>query len=92
MTGHVFHPGHDDLHGITVVVEGVSGRRYIGRWHEPVERGVLMHDVAVFDPAGERPWEDYLARTLKFGIRADHKHLVVPHDELGPVRRLAEFG
>jgi len=25
MTGHVFHPGHEPLHGVTVVVEGETG-------------------------------------------------------------------
>ncbi len=93
MSGHVFHPGHAELHGITVVVEGASGRRYVGRYHEVVETGVLMHDVAVHDPAapGALPWETYLAKTLKFGIRDAQRALVIPEAEMGPIRRLSEF-
>ena len=50
MTGHVFHPGHDELHGVTVVVSGASGRTYVGRWHEKGARGITMRDVAIHDP------------------------------------------
>ena len=28
VSGHVFHPGHDELHGVTVVITGASGRTY----------------------------------------------------------------
>jgi hypothetical protein len=90
-SGHVFHPGHEELHGITVVVSGRSGRTYVGRYHEAVERGILLHDVGTHDPAAGSSREEYLARTLKFGVRADQKHLVIPHDEVEKVRRLAEL-
>jgi hypothetical protein len=93
MSGHVFHPGHEALHGITVVVDGVSGRRYVGRYHEVGARGLLMHDVAVFDPAADQalPWETYLAKTLKFGIRDAQKAITIPSDEVGGIRPLLEF-
>lgn len=93
MSGHVFHPGHEELHGITVVIEGVSGKRYVGRYHEVVASGLLMHDVAVHDPSapGALPWEQYLAKTLKFGIRDAARMLTIPTTEVGPIRRLSEF-
>jgi hypothetical protein len=91
VSGHVFHPGHEELHGITVVVTGRSGRTYVGRYHERTPRGTLLHDVGVHDPAGGQSREDYLARTLKFGVKPDQKDLVLPDDELGEIRRLAEF-
>ena len=90
MSGHVFHPGHDDLHGVTVVLEGASGRTYVGRWHERGERGVVLHDVATHDPAGGQSREDFLARTLKFGVRPEQKTVVVS-EELRSVRRRAEL-
>jgi hypothetical protein len=90
VSGHVFHPGHDDLHGVTVVIEGASGRTYVGRWHERGERGVVLHDVATHDPAGGQSREDFLARTLKFGVRPEQKTVVVS-EELRSVRRLAEL-
>ncbi|MCU0621398.1 MAG: hypothetical protein MUC69_07850 [Gemmatimonadales bacterium] len=91
MSGHVFHPGHEALHGITVVVEGRSGRTYVGRYHERTERGTLFHDVGVHDPAGGMSRAEYLARTLKFGIKADQKHLVLPDDEVLAIRKLVEL-
>ena len=90
MSGHVFHPGHDDLHGITVVLEGASGKTYVGRWHEQVEKGVVLHDVATHDPADGHTREDFLARTLKFGVRPEQKTVIVA-EELISVRKLAEF-
>ena len=90
MTGHVFHPGHDDLHGITVVLEGASGKTYVGRWHEQVEKGVVLHDVATHDPADGQSREDFLARTVKFGVRPEQKTIVVS-EELVSVKKLAEI-
>ena len=91
-TGHVFHPGHEELHGITIVLDGVSGRTYVGRYHERNEQGVLLHDVGVHDPAASaHSREEFLARTLKFGVRAEHRALLIPDPEVGPIRRLAEL-
>ncbi len=92
MSGHVFHPGHEDLHGVTVVLEGRSGRTYIGRYHERVDRGVLLHDAGVHDPASGVSREEYVKRTLKFGVKAEHKTLVVSNDEVGEIRKLGELG
>lgn len=91
MSGHVFHPGHEELHGITVVVDGRSGKTYVGRYHERTERGILLHDVGTHDPAAGQSRDEYLRRTLKFGVRADARHLVVPDEEIGEIRRLVEF-
>lgn len=92
MSGHVFHPGHEELHGITVLVDGKSGRAYLGRYHEQAERGVVMHDVGVHDPATESlDRQAWLARQLRFGVKVDHKQLVVPPNEVGSIRRLADL-
>lgn len=91
MSGHVFHPGHDDLHGVTVVVDAVDGRTLVGRWHEHGIRGVLLHDVAVHDPEKVTvPVEEWLGKLRKFGVRVDQKHAIVPTDQLLAVRRLVE--
>ncbi len=90
-TGHVFHPGHEELHGVTVVVEGASGRTYVGRYHERVERGIAMRDVATHDPGTAGQDRDtWLARLRKFGVPPEQKFLVIPSGEAGPIRRLAE--
>ncbi|MEP6591113.1 MAG: hypothetical protein ABJC19_08010 [Gemmatimonadota bacterium] len=90
MSGHVFHPGHDDLHGITVVVTGASGRSYLGRWHEQGNRGVVMKNVAIHDPASaELPLDGWLAKQAKFGIASTEKMYIVPPEEFTEVRLFA---
>jgi hypothetical protein len=90
VSGHVFHPGHDELHGVTVVVSGKSGRTYLGRWHEQGPRGVTMRDVAIHDPAvASGPLAEWLAKQEKFGVAATEKHLIVGADEVGDVRTFA---
>ncbi len=87
MTGHVFHPGHDELHGVTVVISGASGRTYLGRWHERGARGVTMKDVAIHDPASTPLSVDaWLAKQAKFGVAASEKMIIVPNEEAGAVR------
>lgn len=92
MTGHVFHPGHSELHGITVVVETTGDALFVGRYHEETPAGHLLHDAAEHRPAAGQPTrEDFLARTLKFGVRASHPHVVVPSGEVRRISRLVEW-
>lgn len=78
------HHDRDDLHGITVVVSGKSGRTYVGRWHERQPRGVVMRNVAILETGDPAPWLEKLAR---FGVPPEHRTYVVPEEELGEVRR-----
>lgn len=74
-----------------MLVEGASGKCYVGRYHERTERGTLFHDVAVHDPAtSPHSRDEFLARTAKFGVRAEHRYLVLPDTEVRTIRRLAE--
>lgn len=87
MSGHVFHPSHDELHGVTVVIKGASGRTYLGRWHERDGHGVTMHDVAIHDPAGSPlAIESWLAKQEQFGVAATERTVVIPNEEAGAVR------
>ena len=91
MSGHVFHPGHEELHGVTVVVTGSGGRRDLGRYHETNARGVVLHDVAIFDPGfGTLSPEEWLARQWKYGVLVTERHLVLPIDEVGSIARFME--
>jgi hypothetical protein len=93
MSGHVFHPGHAELHGITVVVETSGSLTYVGRYDSEDERGVLMLDVGVHDAAAAGvPKEEYVRKSAKFGIRSDHKRLVVPAAEVTRITRLGALG
>jgi hypothetical protein len=87
MSGHVFHPGHDELHGVTVVLRGASGRTYVGRWHERRPDGVLLRDAAIHEPtAGDV--EAWLAKLSRFGVPPEHRTLLVPVDDAGSISRL----
>jgi hypothetical protein len=92
MPGHVFHPGHEALHGVTVVVDGASGRLWVGRYHETNDRGVVMHDVAIHDPAiNPMPRGEWVERLRRFGIRVDEPMVILPLQEAGPITRLTEW-
>lgn len=89
MSGHVFHPGHSELHGVTVVLETTGDTVYVGRYHEETPQGVLLHDVAEHRDAASRV--EFLRRTLKFGVRAEHRDLLVPGEAVRRIRRLVEW-
>lgn len=83
MSGFVLHPGHHELHGVTVVVELASGITHVARFDTQDERGIHLLNVGTHDPAvSTMSLEEYLARTRKFGVRAERKHLVVPAAEV----------
>lgn len=92
MSGHVFHPGHAELHGITVVVETNRSLTYVGRYDSEDERGVHMLDVGVHDAsAGAGSKEEYIGKSAKFGIRTDHKHLIIPAADVIRITRLSSM-
>src|SRR3954470_4829878 len=63
MTGHIFHPGHAELHGITVVVETTGSRTYVGRYDSQDDRGVHMLNVGVHDQSrDEVSREEYIRK------------------------------
>jgi hypothetical protein len=91
MSGHVFHPGHHELHGVTVVVETRGSRTYVGRFDSQDDSGVHLHDVGVHDGTAEGPSkEDFLRRCDKFGIRPEHRDLVVPSGDVARIGRLVD--
>jgi hypothetical protein len=91
-TGHVFHPGHDELHGQTVVVYTTGARTLIGRW-DAVEGGTLrMLDVALHEDgaAGAMSREAWVAKLKQYGIPVEHKALALPQDAVARVVRLRD--
>jgi hypothetical protein len=92
VSGHVFHPGHQELHGITVVLETSGSKTYIGRFDSQDARGVHLHDVGVHDASAGGPGkEEFLRRSAKFGIRAEHRDLLVPAGEVARISRLVDL-
>ena len=92
MTGHVFHRDRQPLHGITVVIATPGTRTWVGRWHEQDDHGVHLLDAAMHDSdASEQTRDEFLARLLKFGVRAEHKHVLLPNDQIAEVTPLREL-
>ena len=91
MAGHVFHPGHSELHWITVVVETNGPLTYVGRYDSEDERGVHMLDVGVHDGAAGNSKDEYVSKSARFGIRTIHKHLVVPAEQVVRITRLGSM-
>jgi hypothetical protein len=87
---HVFHPGHHELHGVTVVLETHGRETFVGRFDSEDEGGVRMLDVGVHE-GDEAARDDYIRRSLKFGIRADRKQVVVPKGAVARITRLTDF-
>jgi hypothetical protein len=88
MSGHVFHPGHHDQHGITVVLE-TANALWVGRFDSVTPKGVLLHDAGCFEEGvtpGTR--EEYLRKTLKFGVRATEKNKLIAESEVRGLRQL----
>jgi hypothetical protein len=90
MSGHVFHPGHAELHGVTVVLETHGSRTYVGRYDSEDERGVHLLDVGVHNEGPELSKEEYIRKSARFGVRSDHKHLVVSTGDVARITRLGE--
>jgi hypothetical protein len=91
VVGHVFHPGHHELHGVTVVVETRGTRTYVGRFDSEDEHGLHLLDVSVHQPGGDAlSKEEYIARSARFGVRSEHRHLLVPAAEVTRIRKLGE--
>lgn len=91
VAGHVFHPGHQELHGITVVLETHGARTYVGRFDSEDEHGVHLHDVGVHDAAAAGlSKEEFLRRCDRFGIRSEHRDLLVPAHAVASIRRLVD--
>lgn len=93
MSGHVFHPGHQELHGITVVLETKDAGLFVGRYDRQDESGVHMIGVSIFDPSQSQVTSaEFLARTAKSGVRVDRPHLVVPAERVQAITPLGSLG
>jgi len=89
--GHVFHPGHDALHGTTVVLDAAGARTYIGRFDREDASGVHLLDVASHDDASGGSREEFIRRSATFGVRPERKHVTVPSAEVASVVPLAQL-
>ncbi|HEX9895606.1 MAG TPA: hypothetical protein VGA78_16870 [Gemmatimonadales bacterium] len=64
---------------------------YVARFDTQDERGVHLLNAGRHDPAtASNSLDEFLARTRKFGVKAEQKHLVIPSPEVSRIRKLAE--
>ncbi len=89
MSGHVFHPGHHELHGITVVVETSGDATYVGRFDREDEEQAYLKDVGVHR-AGSQSWDEYLDRVMLYGVKVEHQDVGVPRSEITSIKKLTE--
>jgi hypothetical protein len=90
LSGRPLHQDRHELHGITVVLDTRSAGTYVGRFDSQDERGVHLFDVGVFDPAqGTR--DEYVRRSVKFGIRVDRPGLTIESAEVARITPLGEI-
>jgi len=92
VAGHVFHPGHAELHGVTVVLDTTDDRTIVGRYHDTENGVVRLHDVGVHAADAGVTREEFLRRTLKFGVRTEHKFLGVPAETVTEMKPLGGMG
>ncbi len=91
MTGAVFHPGHDEWHGQTVVVYTTGAQTVIGRWDNAMGDRVNMMDVAVHEQGrAEDGRDEWVAHLKKYGIPVEHRSFAVPQSEVAKVVRLRD--
>jgi len=88
-----FHSDMGELHGITVVVDTPGPEVYIGRCHEMVERGIILHDADVHRDGEEgRSKDDYVRRAAMVGVWKKFDRLMIPRDQIASVKKLGEVG
>ena len=87
----MFHHGHQELHGVTVVVETAGALTYVGRFDTEDDAGVHLLDVGVHDASAGGTREEYVRRSSRFGVRTDRKHVLVPRAQVSRITRLSEI-
>lgn len=91
MSGAVFHPGHDDLHGMTVVVLTQGPLTVVGRW-DAVRNGLVhLNDCALHDGADPVARDAFLTAQKTYGVAVEHRTLTVPEKTIARVVRLREW-
>jgi hypothetical protein len=90
VSGHVFHPGHHELHGITVVLRTTDHQILVGRFDSVDAGGVRMLGVSSFNAERDGSPPEFLARTNKFGIRVDRPQATIDNAVVASITPLSE--
>ena len=66
-------------------------RADVGRYHEETPAGVLLHDVAEHRDGPGSSAEEFVRKMQKYGVRAEHRNLVVPSASIRRLSRLLDW-
>jgi len=89
--GAVFHPGHDELHGQTVVLYTNGPRTFIGRWDMATDEMVKMVGASMHDAGdSELSRDEWVAQTKTFGVAVEHQVLTIPRGEVTEIKKLRD--
>jgi hypothetical protein len=92
MSGHVFHPGHEALHGITVVLFTSGTRTFVGRYDQRESGCVVIHAADYHDSAKDaKSQSEWLAEVRKYGNAPRFPTLTVPEQGLERIVPLGEL-
>ena len=76
---------------MTVVVETAGVETYVGRFDREDRAGVHLLDVGVHDVDSAIAKEEYIKRSSKFGVRGEHRHVVIPPDKVARITQLGNW-
>lgn len=85
------HPGHHELHGITVAVDTRGPQLYVGRCHDVDARHVYLVDVDVHEATEDGAKRRYLEQVAKFGHWKKLDRIAVPLDDVAWMERLGHI-
>ena len=89
-TGAVFHEGHDDLHGFTVVIEAGSVT-WVGRWDSEADGRIRMVGVVRHqDGEDGLTTQEFIERIARTGFQEALPQAVVERGGVVRVRKLGD--
>ena len=74
-----------------MVVHTTESRLLVGRFDKQDEGGVHMIGVSVHEASNPMSDADFLSRTIKFGVRVDRPHLVIPTEQVREIIPLGSY-
>lgn len=87
-----FHDNKSALHGITVVVDTIGSKVYVGRCDDEDAEKIILVDADIHeDGANGKSKADYVKRASKFGVWKKFDHLVIPRSEVASITRLGDM-
>lgn len=91
-SGHVFHPGHEELHGITVVVSTNTPRTLVGRYDAEQDGVVYLNDVSLHDSSRDsKSRAAFLSETKTYGVAVQIPRASIPRAQITGITRLGDL-